>query len=91
MGLAVSCCQPRAEPERCVELVEHYTELLARSLDPEVKASTLATLRAQAQLNARRHAEVRECGARLSAREVECALAAEHVDAAERCLLTRPY
>jgi hypothetical protein len=86
VGLVSGCGRPPTNDE-CNQLLDHYTELLAHSKNPELPDPEVERLKAEARQRASEDPEFGRCGAKISRRQWECAMHAPSVDEVERCLL----
>jgi hypothetical protein len=82
----LGCGKPLSAPE-CNTLLDRYTELLVRSDREGTNAGDLLKLQEAARERASRNPDFQACGARVSRRAFECAMAAENVDRLEQCML----
>ncbi len=77
---------PHPSREQCLELLDRYTEHVARAGDPDVPSPTLALRIAAARARASESADFARCTTALSRAEAECAMNAHGADEFERCL-----
>lgn len=85
-ALTCTCARPLSADE-CTQLLDHYTTLLARSRDSQVRPEQVEDVVAQARRKASQDPEFSQCTAKVSRRKWTCAMAAPSVDAVEKCLL----
>lgn len=85
-ALTCTCARPLSADE-CTQLLDHYTTLLARSRDSQVRPEQVEEVVAQARRKASQDPEFSQCTAKVSRRKWTCAMAAPSVDAVEKCLL----
>ncbi len=85
--LVLPACSRPLDAEECNELLDHYTELLAKSQDPDVTGDELIRLRKKARARAAQTREFSRCSAKVPRAKWECAMKAPSVDEAERCLM----
>jgi hypothetical protein len=91
-GLLALCafgCGEPLSPDECETLLAHYTELLVREENPEIRADEVALRKAQAQKLAREEPkfEFAGCADAVSRRQFDCAMQAHDVNTVERCLM----
>jgi hypothetical protein len=86
MVMSSGCSKPLAESE-CIELLEHYVELLLKSDNPSTTAQERLRLKQEARAKARRDPAFAECSSEVERSQFECAMAATHPDHLEQCLL----
>lgn len=84
---ALSSCDEPLATEECRALLDQYVALLASSDRPGTTETDLLKLKAEAREKAARDPAFRECPQRVSRRQFECAMRADHVDRLEQCLL----
>lgn len=80
-------CNRPLTNEECNELLDHYTERLAHSKDPELPDPEIERLKAGARRKAAEDPEFARCSVKVSRSKWECAMHAPSVDEVERCLL----
>lgn len=85
--LGLSGCGKPLDQAECDALLERYTELLVRSDRPDTTEAELLKLKAAARARAAEDRAFKQCSSRVSRRAFECAMAADHVDRLEQCLL----
>ena len=86
VSLLAGCGEPLRAAE-CGALLDRYVTLLAHSDRPGTTEADLLKLTAQAREKAARDPAFRHCSSRVSRRQYQCAMQAEHVDRLEQCLL----
>lgn len=84
--LVCGCGTPLTNDE-CNELLDHYTERLAHSKDPDLPDPEVERLKAEARKKAAEDLEFARCSKKVSRSQWECAMHAPSVDEVERCLL----
>jgi len=82
----VGCGRPLSADE-CSELLDHYTELLAKKRSPSATEDQLVRAKREARAKANTSREFARCNVKVSRRQFDCAMAAPTVDDVERCLL----
>lgn len=85
--LLLPACSRQLDADECNQLLDHYTELLAKNHDPAVSGDELIRLRREARARAAQTREFSRCSAKVPRAKWECAMKAPSVDEAERCLL----
>lgn len=80
------CSRPLSSGE-CYELLDHYTERLAHSKDPDLPDPEIERLKREARKKAAEDPEFLRCSAKVSRSQWDCAMHAPSVDDVERCLL----
>ena len=85
--LCLSCGKPLQSSE-CDQLLDHYTEKLVRSENPQVAPHVIVEKQRLAKDLARRDPvfEYDRCDEDVSRRQYVCAMAASDVDSIEQCL-----
>jgi hypothetical protein len=89
LALPLTACGKRPSEVECLEVLDRYTEMLAREESPALSAGDLTRMREAARVRARHdpaHAFAR-CPAQVTRRQLDCALEAPTVDSIERCLI----
>ena len=92
--VSAGCSQPKATPEQCEQLFEHYLDLKTAGVDQALAerdaGAELAHARALARDDGRKDPDVvqvtTECREQVTQREVTCALAATSVRAWNDCI-----
>jgi hypothetical protein len=87
LALALLGCRQPLTVTECESLLQRYTELLVRSDRADASEAELQRLKAAALSRARGEAAFRQCPKAVSRRAYDCAMAADHVDRMEQCLL----
>jgi hypothetical protein len=88
MVMAVSSCARPPTDEECLELIEHYAELLTRANAAETPSGEVERIKSQARAEAlRTDPGLGDCRRKVSRRALKCAFLASTVDDIERCLL----
>lgn len=87
LALSLVGCGKAPTQGECDALLDHYVELLVNSDRPGTSASELHKLQIQAREKAKIDPEFAECSARVSRRQLECAMSASNADVLEQCLL----
>jgi hypothetical protein len=82
-------CGKALSDDECTNLLDRYTEMLAKAQDAKIPALRVAELQEQARELAKREPayEFADCSKRVSRRNFECAMQAGSVDEMERCLI----
>ena len=86
LAVLAGCREPLAG-EECERLLDRYVTLLASSDRAGTTEAELLKLKAEARQKAARDPAFRACSERVSRRQFECAMRADHVDRLEQCLL----
>ena len=84
---ALSGCREPLAAGECRALLDSYVTLLASSDRPGTSEADLLKLKAEAREKALRDPAFAHCSRRVSRRQFECAMRADHVDRLEQCLL----
>lgn len=84
--VTASCGEPPNAAE-CVALLDRYVSLLATSDRPTISETELIRLRQEARELSAKNPAFRDCPARISRRQLDCALSAPNADRFEQCLL----
>jgi hypothetical protein len=84
--LVLGCSRP-LDADECNQLLDHYTELLAKSLNPGISDEEILRMQKEARAKAAGDPEFARCSSKLSRRQWECAMKAPSADDVERCLL----
>lgn len=83
---ALPGCGKPVVAEECSALLDRYVEKLVGSDRPELGASDLVRLKAEAHGRAKADPAFRDCTGAVSRRQMDCAMRAETVDRMEICL-----
>ena len=86
LALGLSACSRPLDAQECNDLLDHYTDLLAKNRDPEVSGEDLLRLKKEARARAAQSREFSRCSSKVSRAEWECAMKAPSVDEAELVL-----
>lgn len=84
--LALGCSRPLTGSE-CNELLDHYTERLAHSKNPDLPEPEIDRLQQEARKKVAEDPEFLRCSSKVSRSQWDCAMHAPSVDEVERCLL----
>ncbi len=87
VSFAAAGCGRRLSPDECGVLLDHYTERLLRSQNPNLSDEEVSRAEREARAKAAGNAEFFECTNKVSRRQWECAMKAPNPDAIEQCLL----
>ncbi|MEZ4219735.1 MAG: hypothetical protein R3B13_02320 [Polyangiaceae bacterium] len=87
LALLLAGCGRPLSAEECDQLLDHYTTLLAKSQNPDLRADEVDSLTRAARRQATQDPEFSQCSAKVPRRKWECAMRATAVDALEKCLL----
>jgi hypothetical protein len=87
--LGASGCARPLEASECKQLLDHYTELLAREEDPTTTPERVAQAIDEARKLAERDPrfEFGACPKKIARKSYDCAMSAPTVDTVERCLI----
>ena len=87
LPLATASCGQPPNAAECVALLDRYVSLLATSDRPTISETELIRLRQEARELSAQNPAFRDCPARVSRRQLDCALSAPNADRFEQCLL----
>lgn len=80
-------CSRELGDRECGELLDRYVTLLVSSDRQDVNETDVLKLKAHARDKAARDPAFGACSERVSRRQFDCAMRADHVDRLEQCLL----
>jgi hypothetical protein len=84
--LAASGCSRHATSADCDKVMDHYVDMLVRESNPGIGGGELYARYQEARKRAGEEPSFVSCPKEITARDVECALAAVNVAELERCL-----
>ena len=85
-AFAFGCSRP-LDADECNQLLDRYTELLGKSLNPGISEEEIQRMQRDARAKAAGDPEFARCSSKVSRRQWQCAMKAPTADDVERCLL----